>query len=89
TKAATLGIGAFLLASVTDGLSRGEDSFHEILVLAFIFVTAPISANFISKVNLHSRACDLPSSPKTDGRWSTFDVHELDRDVKPHPDADF
>ncbi|MEM9575977.1 MAG: monovalent cation/H(+) antiporter subunit G [Pseudomonadota bacterium] len=76
TKAATVGIGAFLLASMCHAYGVGEGSFHELMILAFLFVTAPISANFIAKVNIHKRACDMPPAPKQDEMWSTMDVPE-------------
>lgn len=82
TKAATVGIGAFLLASMANSYSIGEPSFHEVLILAFLFVTAPISANFIAKVNMHKRACEAPPAPKAGAMWSTFDVPESDRETQ-------
>ncbi len=74
TKAATVGIGAFLLASMAHAYALGEPSFHELLILAFLFVTAPISANFIAKVNIHKRACEALPVPAEDEMWSTLDV---------------
>jgi multicomponent K+:H+ antiporter subunit G len=82
TKAATVGIGAFLLASMSHAFVIAEGSFHELLILAFLFVTAPISANFIAKVNIHRRSCEMPPPPKMDEMWSTEDVPEVDRDVR-------
>ena len=79
TKAATVGIGAFLLASMSHAFAAGAGSFHELLILAFLFVTAPISANFIAKVNIHKRACEMPQAPKEDEMWSTQDVPETDK----------
>ena len=84
TKAATVGIGAFLLASMTHSYLLSDGSFHELLILAFLFVTAPISANFIAKVNIHRRACVTPPEPKTDEMWSVQDTPEVDRDVAPY-----
>ena len=49
----------------------GETSMHELLIMAFLFVTAPISANFIAKVNIHKRSCDTPPARPT-GRRSTL-----------------
>lgn len=83
TKAGTLGIGAFLLASVCNAYTFRDGSMHELLVLAFLFVTAPISANLIAKVNIHKRACDKPPTPKRDETWSTLDVPETDLDIAP------
>lgn len=81
TKAATVGIGAFLLASMTHSFALADGSFHELLILAFLFVTAPISANFIAKVNIHKRSCEMPKAPETDEMWSTMDVPPEDRDT--------
>lgn len=72
TKVGTLGVGAMLLASVIHSYTQGDQSFHELLILAFLFVTAPISANFISKVNIHERACLMPPEPPKNASWSTL-----------------
>lgn len=81
TKAATVGIGAFLLASMCHSYMIGQGSFHELMILAFLFVTAPISANFIAKVNIHKRACEMPPAPELDEMWSTQNVPESDREL--------
>lgn len=72
TKAGTLGIGAFLVASIIHSYTFGDGSLHELLILAFLFVTAPVSANFIAKANMHSKACTNPPPPPQDDTWSTF-----------------
>ena len=51
------------------------------LIMAFLFVTAPISANFMAKVNIHRRDCDMPPPPTEDEIWSTLDVPEADREL--------
>ena len=79
TKAGTVGIGAFLLASVCGSYAFRDGSMHELLILLFLFVTAPISANFIAKVNIHKRACDPTPKPPRDATWSTLDVPESDQ----------
>lgn len=81
TKVGTVGIGAFLLASMLYSFTYGEGSMHELLIMAFLFVTAPISANFMAKVNIHRRACDTPPEPPRDDTWSTLNVPEEDRHV--------
>lgn len=81
TKVGTVGIGALLLASMVHSFALGETSMHELLIMSFLFVTAPISANFIAKVNIHKRACDTPPEPPRDDTWSTLNVPEADRDV--------
>jgi multicomponent K+:H+ antiporter subunit G len=53
TKATTLGVGAFLLASMLYfWLVRGSLSVHELLITVFLFLTAPVSAHLIAKVHL-------------------------------------
>ncbi|SLN71990.1 Na(+)/H(+) antiporter subunit G1 [Roseivivax jejudonensis] len=74
TKAGTLGVGSLLLGSILAALGRGEPSLQEVLIVAFLFVTAPISAHFICKVNLHRRSCDTPPAPVNDTTWSTLDT---------------
>lgn len=72
TKVGTMGIGMLLLASMLNALAIGDPSMHELLILAFLFVTAPVSANFIAKVTIHRRACVPPPSPPRDDTWSTL-----------------
>lgn len=72
TKVGTVGIGALLLASMIHGWVFEGGSFHETLIMAFLFVTAPISANFLAKVNMHTEACEDPPKPPQDDTWSTY-----------------
>ena len=54
TKATTLGVGGVLIASVIHFSARGEGlSLHELLITAFLFITAPLSAHLMSKAALH------------------------------------
>jgi multicomponent K+:H+ antiporter subunit G len=76
TKVGTVGIGMLLAASIVHSYGIGEPSTHELLIMAFLFVTAPISANFIAKVNIHRRACETPPAPPEDDTWSTLNVPE-------------
>lgn len=73
TKASTLGVGSVLLASMIYSFVTADGSLHEVLVMAFLFVTAPISGNFIAKVNLHRlrNKQDLPPPP-ADHTWGTY-----------------
>jgi len=79
TKATTLGIGGVLIASMLYFIGeRGEFSWHELLITLFLFLTAPITANFIAKSFLHRRMPEeerkrLPS-PGGDHGWATFDA---------------
>lgn len=82
TKAGTVGTGAFLMASMIHSFAFGEGSYHEVLILAFLFVTAPVTANFISRVNIHRRSCEMPPSPPLDDTWSTLNVPPEDRVIE-------
>lgn len=54
TKATTLGVGAMLLASAVYFTSTQPGfSLHEIAVMAFLFITAPVSAHLLAKAALH------------------------------------
>ncbi|WP_299024294.1 Na+/H+ antiporter subunit G [uncultured Sulfitobacter sp.] len=79
TKVGTVGVGALLLASIIYHGVFGDGAIHDLLIMAFLFVTAPISANFIAKVNIHRRACDTPPELEKDEQWATFAVPETDQ----------
>ena len=81
TKVGTVGIGALLLASIGHSFLLGNTSIHELLIMAFLFLTAPISANFIAKVNIHLRACETPPAPQNDTTWATLNVPEEDHEI--------
>ena len=72
TKVGTVGIGMLLLASILNASAEGDPSIHELLIMAFLFATAPVSANFIAKVCIHRRDCVTPPSPPQDDTWSTL-----------------
>jgi multicomponent K+:H+ antiporter subunit G len=82
TKVGTVGIGMLLLASLIHSFTLGETSIHELLIMAFLFVTAPISANFIAKVNIHQRTSETPPPPPRDQTWSTLNTPEEDQQVE-------
>ncbi|MCM8635958.1 Na+/H+ antiporter subunit G [Accumulibacter sp.] len=58
TKATTLGVGAILLASAIFFSSGGSAaiSLHELAILLFLFITAPITAHLLAKAALHRQA---------------------------------
>lgn len=75
TKATTLGVGSVLIASMLYfAIIEGQFSFHELMITLFLFLTAPITANFIAKAYLHRRAIpeELPDT-RQDCGWATFD----------------
>jgi len=86
TKVGTLGIGALLMASMLNSWVFGEGSLNELLIMAFLFVTAPISANFMAKVHIHNKSCTPPPTPPRDDTWSTLDVPEADQEFVPQKD---
>jgi len=75
TKATTLGVGGVLIASMLY-FSFAEDnfSFHELMVMIFLFLTAPITAHFIAKTHIHRHlgSKDLPDTDTARG-WASFE----------------
>ncbi len=55
TKATTMGVGAMLLASTIFFSNRadGSISLHELAILLFLFITAPVTAHLLAKAALH------------------------------------
>ena len=80
TKAASLGVGSVLIASMLwFAVKQGEVTLHELMITVFIFLTAPITAHFIAKANIFR---DWPAEklprPSGDGEWA---VHQADADT--------
>ena len=73
TKVGTIGIGMLLLASILVAAASKDLSIHELLIMAFLFATAPVSAQFIAKVSIHRKHCVTPPPPAADSTWSTLD----------------
>jgi multicomponent K+:H+ antiporter subunit G len=75
TKATTLGVGGVLIASmIFFYVETGHISVHELLISLFLFLTAPITANFIAKAYLARNVIEkeLPSNDGEFG-WSVYD----------------
>ncbi|MBB1629918.1 Na+/H+ antiporter subunit G [Cupriavidus sp. UME77] len=72
TKSTTLGVGGVVLASVVFFSNQGDGlSLNALLVTAFLFLTAPISAHMLAKAAMQQR---LPVDPRTRGRlWDAQD----------------
>lgn len=65
TKATTLGVGSLLLASSVFFSARDAGiSLHEILIILFLFITAPVSAHLLAKAALHLGLYSLAKMPK-------------------------
>lgn len=56
TKATTLGVGGIVFSSVVFfSVSDQSLGIEEILIMVFLFLTAPISANMMAKAAMHLR----------------------------------
>lgn len=56
TKATTLGVGAMLVASMLYYFSYHDTvRLNELLIIIFLFMTAPVSAHLMSKAALHKK----------------------------------
>jgi multicomponent K+:H+ antiporter subunit G len=72
TKATTLGVGGALIASMAYFWAfEGRLSWHELMITMFLLLTAPITAHFLAKVQLHQsvRRSALPD-PGTGQDWA-------------------
>ena len=64
TKASTLGVGCVLMASVGYHAIGGTDPQpRELLITAFLFITAPISAHLMAKAALSLHMAERPPQP--------------------------
>ncbi|MEQ5870870.1 Na+/H+ antiporter subunit G [Sagittula sp. NFXS13] len=76
TKATTLGVGGVLVASMLYFLFKEDTyTFHELLISAFLFLTAPITAHFMAKTHIRMRELrsTLPETQRKHG-WSLYDT---------------
>ena len=64
TKASTLGVGGALLASMLVSAAEGRAGFAELLIVLFVFVTAPVSANLLAQAALHLRIASKATAPE-------------------------
>ena len=86
TKATTLGVGGVLIASMAYAwAAEGVLSWHELMITMFLLITAPITANFIAKAQIHRAKVEDQLPPTGTGRqWATF---EADDERRPAPEA--
>lgn len=78
TKATTLGVGGVLIASMLHSVLVDDHlSLHELLITLFLFLTAPITANFIAKAHIHRhvKQDELPD-PGQDACWAVQENDE-------------
>ena len=65
TKSTTLGVGSLLLASALHFSWQGEAiRFPELLIMLFLFMTAPVSAHLLAKAALHLKVPCRPGLPQ-------------------------
>jgi multicomponent K+:H+ antiporter subunit G len=85
TKSTTLGVGGVVLASVVYFSTHNNfASLHEILIPAFLFLTAPISAHMLTKAGIQQR---VSISAVTRGRPpATGACADNERAQAAHPD---
>ena len=75
TKATTLGVGSLLVASMIHFAFAGAITVHELLITAFLMLTAPVTAHFIAKAFLHrhrDKSGALPAPEDGSRDWATF-----------------
>ncbi|MFN8837738.1 MAG: Na+/H+ antiporter subunit G [Burkholderiales bacterium] len=71
TKASTLGVGGALLASMlVFGWTGQRVVIHELLITAFVFLTAPIAAHLLVKSALEREPLRRPPVPEGDAPLS-------------------
>ncbi|MFT4012358.1 MAG: Na+/H+ antiporter subunit G [Paracoccus sp. (in: a-proteobacteria)] len=81
TKSATLGVGAVLIASLIWFPSQtGVLTWHELLITLFLFLTAPVTGNFLAKAHMHTSWHPEEIPPPEPGKsWATYCDPDLDR----------
>lgn len=80
TKATTLGVGSVLIVSICYHALIGNGFRpHELLIAAFLVVTAPISAHMMSKASLSLQLKKRPQCPTDE----TPDPESSDADAPP------
>lgn len=77
TKATTLGVGSMLIASMMFFiLERGIVSIQGLLITTFLFLTAPVTAQMISKAHILRDKAERKNLSPTgrDTGWSVIDA---------------
>jgi multicomponent K+:H+ antiporter subunit G len=68
TKATTLGVGGMLAASLLYFIGTGRFVIHELLIVLFLFVTAPVSALMLARAAIHLRLSSRARLPTPEDR---------------------
>lgn len=84
TKATTLGVGSVLIASMLYFyLIKDLPTFSELLITLFLFLTAPVTANFISKAFMHRNVSEDELPPTSgDVGWAGYNDPPEERSTK-------
>jgi multicomponent K+:H+ antiporter subunit G len=93
TKATTLGVGSLLIASALFFSWQEEQiRFPELLIMLFLFMTAPVSAHLLAKAALHlgvASGVPLPRKRPHSAGWSSGEggpeLANPDADHAPRP----
>ena len=94
TKASTLGLGSFLIASIIYSAFYFRFGFPELLLTLFAFITAPVSANLLAQaaihLNLRSRSGNVPEAINRPLPWQnyrrdlrSFNIHKSTEQIDP------
>jgi multicomponent K+:H+ antiporter subunit G len=80
TKATTIGVGTALIASALNHwILHATPSGQELLVTAFLLLSAPVSALFLAKAHLHLTVLRSEVPPTgTTMPWSTYSTDDSD-----------
>ncbi len=68
TKSTTLGVGGMLAASMLYFIGSGRLVVHELLIVLFLFVTAPVSALMLARAALRLRLKSRAGLPEKENR---------------------
>lgn len=66
TKATTLGLAGLLTAFIVHSASIGQFGLGEVLITAFLFITAPVSAFLLARTGIQRRLPSIVPLPETD-----------------------
>lgn len=78
TKATTLGVGGVLLAAIVQAATAGF-ALRELLIAAFLFITAPVSAYLMAQAGLRLRLASRAPLPDTENATHAGEGDDRDR----------
>ncbi len=89
TKATTLGAGALIAASILYfSVAEGAPNLHELLIVLFLFLTAPVSAHLVARAALVREVHSVTAGSDTaDGHRRPEHEPGADEPARIDPDA--